>query len=56
MFVLLLRLTTPAMDRIYASPTGQIVQIVAYTIAAGGFLLGQRTMQRVRRVMDIERG
>ena len=55
-FVLLLRLTTPAMDRIYASATGQIVQIVSYTIAAGGFLLGQRTMQRVRRVMDIERG
>jgi Flp pilus assembly protein TadB len=55
-FVLLLRLTTPAMDRIYASATGQIVQIVSYTIAAGGFLLGQRTMQQVRRVMDIERG
>ncbi|TFH33284.1 MAG: hypothetical protein E4G99_11630 [Anaerolineales bacterium] len=56
MFVLLLRLTTPAMDRMYASPTGQIVQIAAYTIAVAGFLLGQRTMQRVRRVMDVERG
>jgi Flp pilus assembly protein TadB len=56
MFVLLLRLSTPGMDRVYASPTGQIVQIVAYSVAAVGFLLGQRTMQRVRRVMDIERG
>jgi Flp pilus assembly protein TadB len=56
MFVLLLRLTTPAMDQMYASPTGQIVQIVAYSIAAAGFLLGQRTMQRVRRVMDIGQG
>jgi Flp pilus assembly protein TadB len=54
MFVLLLRLTTPAMDQMYASLTGQIVQMVAYTIAAVGFLLGQRTMQRVRRVMEVE--
>ena len=53
-FVLLLRLTSPAMDRIYASMTGQIVQIVAYTIAVTGFLLGQRTMRRVRRVMEVE--
>jgi Flp pilus assembly protein TadB len=53
MFVLLLRLTTPAMDQMYASLTGQIVQMVAYTIAAVGFLLGQRTMQRVRRVMEV---
>jgi Flp pilus assembly protein TadB len=53
-FVLLLRLTSPSMDRVYASITGQIVQIVAYTIAAAGFLLGQRTMRRVRRVMEVE--
>jgi len=53
-FVLLLRLTSPSMDRVYASLTGQIVQVVAYTIAAAGFLLGQRTMRRVRRVMDVE--
>jgi len=53
-FVLLLRLTSPSMDRIYASMTGQIVQIVAYTIAVAGFLLGQRTMRRVRRVMEVE--
>jgi Flp pilus assembly protein TadB len=56
MFVLLLRLTTPAMDQMYVSLTGQIVQMVAYTIAAVGFLLGQRTMQRVRRVMEVETG
>jgi len=56
MFVLLLRLTSPAMDQVYASPTGQLVQVAAYTIAAGGFLLGQRTMQRVRRVMEVELG
>lgn len=53
-FVLLLRLTTPALDVVYASPTGQVIQMVAYSIAAVGFLLGQRTMQRVRRVMDVE--
>jgi Flp pilus assembly protein TadB len=53
-FVLLLRLTSPSMDRVYASITGQIVQIVAYTIATAGFLLGQRTMRRVRRVMEVE--
>jgi Flp pilus assembly protein TadB len=55
-FVLILRLSTPALDRVYASTTGQIIQIAAYTIAAAGFLLGQRTMQRVRRVMDVEQG
>jgi hypothetical protein len=30
------------------------VQIAGYTIAATGFLLGQRTMRRVRRVMEVE--
>lgn len=53
-FVLLLRFTSPAMDRVYAGATGQLVQVVAYAIAASGFLLGQRTMQRVRRVMEVE--
>jgi Flp pilus assembly protein TadB len=53
-FVLLLRLTSPSMDRVYASITGQIVQIAAYSIAAAGFLVGQRTMRRVRRVMEVE--
>jgi Flp pilus assembly protein TadB len=53
-FVLLLRVTTPALDAIYSSPAGQVIQIMAYLIAAAGFLIGQRIMQRVRRVMDLE--
>ena len=56
MFVLLLRLTSPAMDRMYSSPTGQLVQVVGYSIAVSGFLLGQRVMQRVRRVLEVEAG
>lgn len=55
-FVLLLRLTSPAMDRMYSSPTGQIVQVVGYSIAVSGFLLGQRVMQRVRQVLEVEAG
>jgi Flp pilus assembly protein TadB len=53
-FVLLLRLTTPSLDAIYASPSGQVIQIVAYAIAGAGFMIGQRILQRVRRVMEIE--
>ena len=56
MFVLLLRLTSPAMDRMYSSPTGQLVQVVGYSIAVSGFLLGQRVMQRVRQVLEVEAG
>jgi len=53
-FVLLLRLTTPALDQIYASPAGQWIQIAAYTIAGTGFLLGQRMLQRVQAVLTLE--
>ncbi len=53
-FVLLLRLTTPALDHIYASPAGQWIQVAAYTIAGTGFLLGQRMLQRVQAVLTLE--
>lgn len=52
-FVLLMRLNTPALARLYASPTGQWIQLAAYTIAGTGYLLGQRILQRVQAVLTL---
>lgn len=54
-FVLLMRLNAPELDRIYASSTGQWIQIAAYTIAGVGFLFGQRILQKVQAVLEIEK-
>ncbi len=53
-FVGLLRFSSPAMAHIYASLTGQVVQITAYALALVGFILGQRALAGVARVLEIE--
>jgi len=53
-FVGLLRLSSPAMARVYASFPGQMVQMSAYAIALVGFVLGQRALASVARVLEIE--
>ncbi|MBN2471842.1 MAG: type II secretion system F family protein [Anaerolineae bacterium] len=53
-FVTLLRAAMPALAQIYASPLGEIIQILAYAIAAVGVVLGERALGTVRRVLDTE--
>jgi len=52
--VALLRFSSPALARIYASPSGELIQMVAYLLALGGFLLGTRALANVQRAMEIE--
>jgi Flp pilus assembly protein TadB len=53
-FVGLLRFSSPAMARVYSSFLGQVVQMTAYAIALLGFVLGQRALSNVARVLEIE--
>ena len=53
-FVALMRFSSPALARIYASPTGELLQIVAYVISAIGFLVGQRVLQGVQKILEVE--
>jgi Flp pilus assembly protein TadB len=55
-FVALLRLSSPALGRIYTTPTGELIQIIAYTISAVGFLVGQRFMNSVQQFLEVEEG
>ncbi len=50
----LLRFSSPALSRIYASPGGELIQTAAYLLALGGFLLGSRALAQVNRVFEIE--
>jgi Flp pilus assembly protein TadB len=52
-FVALLRFSSPDFARIYGSMTGEVLQIVAYTISLAGVLMGERALARVNRIMDI---
>ena len=52
--VALLRVSSPALAHIYASPTGELIQTAAYLLALAGFLLGTRTLANVSRVLEIE--
>jgi hypothetical protein len=42
------------MARVYSSFLGQVVQMTAYAIALLGFVLGQRALSNVARVLEIE--
>ena len=53
-FVVILRLSTPALAAIYSSPTGELMQIIAYSISALGFLMGQRVIMNVQKILEIE--
>lgn len=53
-FVGFLRFSSPAMARVYSSFLGQVVQMAAYAIALLGFVLGQRALSTVARVLEIE--
>ena len=52
-FVALLRFSSPDFARIYASMTGEMLQIIAYTISLVGVLMGERALSRVNHIMDI---
>jgi Flp pilus assembly protein TadB len=52
--VALMRSSSPALAQIYASPSGELIQIVAYMLAMVGFLLGTRALAQVSRVLEIE--
>jgi len=53
-FVGLLRFSSPAMAHVYSSFLGQAVQMTAYAIALLGFVLGQRALAGVARVLEVE--
>ena len=53
-FVALLRVSSPALSNVYNSALGQLMQVVAYTISAVGFLLGQRLVMNVQKFLEIE--
>ena len=53
-FVAVLRLSSPALSNVYSSSIGQIMQMVAYSISAVGFLLGQRVVMGVQKFLEIE--
>src|SRR5512142_505777 len=53
-FVGLLLASMSAVSAIYASPVGEIIQILAYSSAAVGVVLGERTLGAVCRVLDTE--
>lgn len=52
--VALMRFSSPALAKIYASPSGELIQIIAYMLALVGFLLGTRALAQVSRVLEIE--
>jgi len=52
--VALLRFSSPALATIYASPSGELLQTVAYMLALVGFLLGSRALANVSKVLEIE--
>lgn len=53
-FVLFFRTAIPATDPIYASATGQIIQIFSYALSAIGFILTMRIIRNVRKVLEIQ--
>ncbi len=53
-FVLFYRIAIPSTDPIFSSFSGQLTQIIAYGLAAAGFMLCMRRIRKVRQVLDIE--
>jgi Flp pilus assembly protein TadB len=53
-FVLFFRTAIPATDPIYASATGQMIQIFSYALSAIGFILTMRIIRNVRKVLEIQ--
>ncbi len=53
-FVLFFRTAIPATDPIYASATGQMIQIFSYALSATGFILTMRIIRNVRKVLEIQ--
>lgn len=52
--VALLRFSSPALAQIYASPSGELIQMAAYLLALVGFLLSTQALAKVARVLEIE--
>ncbi len=53
-FVVMLRLSSPAIANFYSTLTGELLQIIAYSISIIGVILGERSLERVRKVIEIE--
>lgn len=51
--VLLFRILVPDINKVYAELEGQLIQIIAYVLTAVGFMISQRRIQDVQRMMDI---
>lgn len=54
-YVIMLRLASPAYARYFASPQGEIVQIVAYSISLIGVLIGERRLSSVTKIIEVDR-
>jgi Flp pilus assembly protein TadB len=54
LFVLFFRTAIPSTDPIYSSLTGQLIQILSYSLAAVGFVITMRIIRGVRQVLEIE--
>jgi len=54
LFAVMMRLSSPAFARYYASLQGEILQIVAYSIAASGLFFGERVLGQVKKAVEID--
>ena len=53
-FVVLMRLSSPAYAQYYTTPQGELLQIVSYSIAMIGLVFGERALKQVRKVIEID--
>ncbi len=53
LLVILLHNLMPPLAAIYDSPVGSLIQLVAFSIAALGWMWGQRVLARVQKVLEI---
>ena len=54
LFAVMMRLSSPAFARYYASLQGEILQIVAYSIAFLGLFFGERALGNVKKAVEID--
>jgi Flp pilus assembly protein TadB len=52
--VFFMRSMFPGFAEVFASPFGQLIQLASYSISAGGYVLSERVLGNVRRVIDIQ--
>ncbi len=52
--VFFMRSLFPGFAEVFASPFGQLIQLASYSISAGGYVLSERVLGAVRKVIDIQ--